>query len=290
MAYFLAVLGNISFASASLFFAHYSKQVSAYWMNAFKTVVTWGLLVFVFLYLSPPLPAVEPLLLLMSSGFLGLNLGDLFLLLAFIRLGSSRTLMIFGFQPLLMGVASFFLFNQEIGPYRFISLIFLIGCLFFYSLEKYRAEGHWESKGLFFALIGMSLDTVGVLLTRYAFDMASTISPLEGHFYRCSGALIGFALMHAFWKRIDLRAHFLKWNVRERSLIVAASLLGTFFSLWFYLTAVRIGHLASLSAIAVTGPLFASLLEHWWKKELPSRYSLAATACFLIGFAILVLL
>jgi drug/metabolite transporter (DMT)-like permease len=287
-AYLFAILGNICFASASLVFASYSKKVSAYWMNAFKTVVTWLalLLLMIFIgYHSPSLPSLSAFL---ASGFLGLNLGDLFLLSAFVRLGSSRSLMIFGFQPLFMGVASYFLFGQEVGPWRFLSLIFLVGCLFFFSLEKYKQEGHWEIRGLMFALIGMGFDTIGVLLSRWGFDASPAVPAMEGHFYRCFGAVLGFALMARFWKPLNLLAGFRRWNNKQRALIVCASWLGTLLSLYFYLTAVRVGHLASLAGIAVTGPLFASLLELIWKKERPSPYSLAALACFLTGFIILI--
>lgn len=259
-------------------------------MNAFKATVSWFFLALSMFWLGTHVPSMKSVGYFMLSGLVGLNFGDLFLLSAFVRLGSSRTLMIFGFQPLLIGAASFFLFGQEVGTLRFLSLIFLIGCLFFFSLEKYKQEGHWEVRGLVFALIGMSLDAVGILLTRSAFDHTPNLMPLEGHFYRCTGAVVGFMLMSLWWKPLNLVPQFMKWRKRERLLLVTASFLGTFLSLLLYLTAVRIGHLASLSGIAVTGPLFASLLELAWKKERPSRYSLAALFCFLVGFYLLMTL
>jgi len=60
-----------------------------------------------------------------------------------------------------------------------------------------------------FALLGIVLDGLGVLVTRYAFDSAPGIGTTEGNFYRALGALASFVcvlllLAPALWNGFPL--------------------------------------------------------------------------------------
>jgi drug/metabolite transporter (DMT)-like permease len=237
---------------------------------------------------------------LLLSGAVGLGVGDLFLLDAFVRIGVSRTLMLYGFQPLILGLAAALFFNQSFETHRLIAIAFLIACLMIFSLERYRETRKWEVRGLVMAIIGVSMDSGGVLLTRYAFEQSPQTRPLEGHLIRCAGALVSYALI-AFMVHlrrriqnssettpvIGLLVNFRRLDLKSRALILAGCFGGTYFSLCLYLTAIQIGHLASISAISITGPMFAALLESIVAKRSPSPYLAAAFIFFLSGFAIL---
>ncbi len=164
----------------------------------------------------------------------------------------------------------------------------MVLCLFTFSLERYRSEKNWELTGLFFALAGVCLDSCGVLLTRAAFNDSPQIAAMEGHFYRCLGALLGFAIISRF-RPFAFAGVLEAMSRRGRLLVIAASLGGTYLSLLLYLSAVKIGHLASISAIAITGPMFATLLESVVHRKAPSAYLYVAFLFFAIGFYILVL-
>ena len=167
---FFALGSTITFATSSLVFAEFSRRISALWMNCFKCIVA-----FAFLALTIPIttgwtPAsFESLTGLVLSGFIGLNLGDLFLLNAFAKLGAARTLMVFGFQPLFLGFAAHLVFGQKFNPHSLLAVFFLIACLTTFALERFRQERVWGVNGLIYALIGVSFDASGVLLSRAAF-------------------------------------------------------------------------------------------------------------------------
>jgi drug/metabolite transporter (DMT)-like permease len=239
--------------------------------------------------------------LLLLSGFIGLGVGDLFLLDAFIRIGVSRTLMLYGFQPLLLGLTGLLLFDQSFDSRRLIAIVFLIGCLVVFSLEKYRESKSWEIRGLFMAIVGVSMDSAGVVLTRIAFESSPHTQPLEGHLIRCVGALAAYVLIAAFihGRRylsgsaertpvIGLFTNFLRFDGKSRALILLGCFAGTYLSLCLYLTAIQIGHLASISAIAITGPMFAALLESLLNKKRPSKYLGIAFCFFIAGFSVLI--
>lgn len=243
---------------------------------------------------------------LLLSGFIGLGIGDLFLLDAFIRIGVSRTLMLYGFQPLLLGLAGAAFFDQTFDGRRLLAIVFLIGCLVVFSLEKYRESKSWEFRGLLMAIIGVSMDSTGVLLTRFAFEDSPHTQPLEGHLIRCFGALFAYVCVAGFihsrrWLMrsnggpqntapvVGLFSNFLRFDNPSRALILLGCFAGTYLSLCLYLTAIQIGHLASISAISITGPMFAALLEAIIHKKRPSRYLGIAFLFFICGFTILML-
>lgn len=308
--YILTLGAALSFSSASLIFAKFSRSVSVIWMNAAKAFIAMILLLITLPILfwaqghtSWLPPSDWATVLLLISGFIGLGIGDLFLLDAFIRIGVSRTLMLYGFQPLLLGLTGLLLFDQTFDTRRLIAIIFLIGCLVVFSLEKYRESKSWEIRGLTMAIIGVSMDSFGVILTRLAFENSKHTQPLEGHLIRCFGALAAYAMIAAFvhTKRrvtnstdrtpvVGLFSNFLRFDIKSRALILLGCFAGTYLSLCLYLTAIQIGHLASISAIAITGPMFAALLETLIHKRKPSKHLGLAFAFFLCGFTILVIL
>jgi len=257
-------------------------------MNAFKAGVAWCLFALTVLVLnlwvSLPWPVTAALLV---SGILGLGVGDVFLLNAYARMGAARTLILYGFQPFFIGIASYFLFGQELAGPRMIAIVFFVGCLFTFSLEKYREAGHWEVPGLVAALVGVMFDNCGVILSRWAFDQMPSMTAFQANFLRCSGALIFFfvfARLHA----IQLKAGWRKLNPSGKRLAVIAVCLGTYLSLFLYLTAIKIGHLASISALGVVGPIIASAMECAYTRQRPSKYLLSALLLFIAGFSILI--
>lgn len=231
-------------------------------------------------------PAFISFVFLFLSGFVGLNLGDLFLLSAFKRIGSSRTLMIFSFQPLMMAAFAFLVFGQTLGISKLFAIFFLISCVFVISYEGYRSEKKWEWAGPLLALGGVLLDCIGVLMTRYAFDSDPQLTVMEANFYRCLGACLGFVLISRFFP-FRFRRRFFRMSKPARLLVLLGSFMGTFLSLWIYLTAIEIGHLAKIAAVVGAGPLFTALLESLVLRRVPSRYLWASLLLFILGFGLL---
>lgn len=225
---------------------------------------------------------------LMISGILGLGIGDIFLLKAYARMGAARTLILFGFQPLFLGIASWYFFGQEVSPQKFVAIIFFIGCLWTFSFEKYKEVGQWEIIGLVAALLGVIFDNTGIILTRWSFDSAPAMDPLQANAIRCVGALLFFIVANPFLKA-RLIPEFLNLTRKEKILSITAAFFGTFLSLLLYLNAVRVAHLASLAAVGVSGPLISAFIECVYYRRWPTPYLIFALALFLSGFAILVL-
>lgn len=281
--YLLAIGANISFAIGSLIYADYSKRFHARWMNFFKAIIAVLAFGLFFLYsFDFDFFNTKQFIGLFLSGFIGLGIGDIFLLYAFSHFGAGRTLMVFGFQPVLLGVLSYFLFGQEVTSSQIFSIGLFILCLLTISHEQYRANRKWELIGLLAAVLGVFLDGMGVVLTRWSFDLDPRLTSMEGNFYRCLGAVFSFVFIRYKYS-IDYFKFNRQLNRNEWLILIIGSLLGTFVSLGFYLKAVQTGHLASISGIAITGSLFSSMIECIRSKKWPSFHLVFAFGLFLIG-------
>ncbi|MCT4643244.1 MAG: DMT family transporter [Bacteriovoracaceae bacterium] len=283
-AYILALLANLSFAFGSQFFTHYSRRFSPIWMNVSKALVA----AFAFCAIILLTSGFHEISLLnfgifFLSGFIALGIGDIFLLKAFSKIGPGRTMLLFGFHPVIVGILSFFILGQIVPSRKLIGIVFFLACLFIFSLETFKKEGKWDVSGLIFAFLGMAFDAVGVLITRYAFDMNSNITSMEGNFYRCLGALCSYLLIRLFIN-FDYFGNLRKLETKSKFYVLIGALFGTTISLGLYLRAIQTAqNLATITAISITSVIFASSFECIWQKKYPSKYLLSAFVFFAIG-------
>jgi drug/metabolite transporter (DMT)-like permease len=280
----MTLMANISFSLGSQFFTHYTRKFSSTWMNTFKALVA---LIFFFLtiILTTGFHGISlyNIGLFFLSGFIALGVGDILLLKAYEKIGPGRTMVLFGFHPVIVGLIAFVLLDQTIELNKVWAIFFFIGCLLTFSYETFKSSGRWDLSGLLFAFGGMFLDASGILITRYAFDLNKIITPIEGNFYRCIGALASYMIIRKF-SPFQFRSRFLSLNLKSRLYVFLGAFLGTYLSLALYLNAIKItDNLASISALSITGVIFSSAFECIWNKTLPSKYLMIAFILFGCG-------
>lgn len=291
---FYALGATLCFAYSSTIFTEFARKVSPIWMNSFKAFIAliafWASIALWGQWVNPDPKTV---LALLSSGCIGLMVGDIFMLHAMKDLGASRMLMIFGLQPFVLGVASFFLFDQKFSLMNFVGVVLMLGCLYTISLESYKKNGHWQVRGMLWGLIAILLDAAGVLMTRYGFDNSPGVSSMQVNAIRCVGAVLGFFAINAFYLKKKERVVFAPvWKTfskKEKWRVLMAALGGTYFSLMLYLTAVSKGQLSVISSVTVTGPMFASLFECVRLRRWPNVYQMIALVFFGGGFIVFTL-
>lgn len=281
--YALALTANLFFSTASMVFSHYSRKFSPEWMNMTKVAVAMGCFLAACAFtgvVTLPLVAVAYLAL---SGLLGLCIGDLFLFRAYATLGAGRSLVLYSFQPLLLGIYGSVFLGQTVSASQSAAVACMMACLGLFVLERNRLHGQWDLKSFLWAFTGILLDGVGVMLTRTVYEMAPTLGSMQVNVIRCGGALLGFLVLSPKgYARII--GDFRRLPDKERWILVIACLCGTFLSLSLYLAALKHAHMASLTALAITGPVWVSLLECLWARRLPNRYLSGAFLFFVLGF------
>ncbi len=282
--YILTLGANLSFAIGSQAYTHFGKRFGSLWVNSFKAFIALiGFSLTVLLFENLHLPTNYSLALLLLSGIIGLGIGDTFLVNAFVDIGPGRTLVLFGFQPIVLGVLGNIFLGQAISTHKFLGIIFCILCVLTFSYENMKKSGHWNFKGITNAFLGMSFDAVGLLLTRLAFENDSLLTSMQGNIYRILGAFLTYVILGLFIGKINLISNFYKITRNQKLLVIMGSFLGTFISLALYLKAIQIGNLATISAISITGTLFSAIFECILGKHWPSKYLIVAFIFFLFG-------
>lgn len=226
--------------------------------------------------------------LLFVSGLGGLCGGDIFLFKAYTTLGAGRTLVMFSFEPLLLGLYGYLFLGQLFTVNQSLAVICMVVCIYIFMLERSRQTGTWDFRSFIWAFTGILLDAVGVMMTRTAYEIAPGLETFQVNVIRCIGALFGFLLVSP---KIYLQfpKDILAFSKRDKIVIVGASIGGCFLSLTLYLAAVKHAHMGTLSAIAITGPVWVALLESLYYRRWPNRYLVGAFVFFLLGFYMMVL-
>jgi drug/metabolite transporter (DMT)-like permease len=291
-AYFFALSAAILFSGASVIFAKFAASHSSLWMNFWKNIVaTVSFVVATAIscwWFQESLGGLlgRPLLYLLASGMLGLAIGDLFLFQAYRRIGSARTIMIFSFSPLFLTLEGYLFFGQSLAWNQGVALLFMMGCAWVISFERFRQDGAWEWRGILYAIIGVVLDNIGVVLSKMAFELSPGSSAFSTNAIRGIGAIVPLVILNLYFRE-PLLLSFAQISRREKWVVAGAGFMGTFLSLTCWLTALKIGHIGSLAGVGSFNPVAASLWEWILLRKRPTVYLLTALALFLVGFVFL---
>ncbi|MGZ3651654.1 MAG: EamA family transporter [Bdellovibrionota bacterium] len=289
----LALLSAILFSGSSVIFARFSVSHSSLWMNLMKNttaLVAFAVAAAVSLTVGGESLAgltLRPSTCFFLSGLLGLGIGDYFLFRGYQRLGSARTMLVFSLSPIFLTIEGWLVFHQNLSLVQGIAILLMMACVWTISFEKFRAEGHWEWKGIGFAFLGVLLDNVGIVLSRQAFDLSPGTTAFTANVIRCIGSVIPLLIWGAFsGEKVFRRFGRLEW--RDRALVVFSGFMGSFLSLALWLTALKIGMIGGLAAVGSFNPIAASLWEWLLLRRRPSAYLIAALVLFLSGFFLLI--
>jgi drug/metabolite transporter (DMT)-like permease len=287
--YAMAIGANLTYSSASMVFSIYAKRFSSMWINQVKVSIAF-LAFLTAMLVGGEIVAISPseMALLLLSGFVGLCAGDIFLYRAFTTLGPARSLVLYSFQPLILGIYGYFFLNQFFSLNQTLAVMCMIVCIFIFMLERNKLTGEWDLRSFTWAFLGICLDAIGVMLTREAYELNSGLQTFQVNVVRCSGALIGFFLISPK-SYLMVAKGVMELRKREKTLLVGAAICGCFISLTLYLAALKHAHVGTLTAIAITGPVWVSLLECLYHRRLPNFYLIGAFAFFLTGFYLMVI-
>lgn len=287
--YALAIGANLAYSTSSMVFSVYAKRFSSMWINQVK-VLTAFVAFLIAMFFAEKFVSLQPATIgyLVLSGFAGLCLGDVFLFRAFTTLGPARSLVLYSFQPLMLGIYGYFFLQQTFTINQTLSVICMVVCIFIFMLERNKTTGSWDMKSFIWAFLGISLDSIGVMLTREAYESNIELQTFQVNVMRCIGALVGFILMSPKGY-LTVAKDFVVLRKREMSLVIGSAICGCFLSLTLYLAALKYAHVGTLTAIAITGPVWVSLLECLYHRRLPNLYLMVAFCFFLTGFYLMVI-
>ncbi len=280
----MALLSNIFFGLSCLVFAQYTEKFGTFWVNYFKAIVSTicFFLLALLLKINFFTELDESKIYFFFSGALGLALADVFLLTSLRHNGVGETLIFYSFQPFLVFACSYFLWGEQLATSQWAGVFIFCLCLFIFCFEKFQ-KSKVHLKYALMALIAILLDTVGILISKYAYNLAPDINSVEACVYRGLGALAMLSIITCF-KPLNFVSSFKSMDTKSKSIIFAACFMGTFLSLLFYLKAVQIGTITILTAVSVATPLWSTFFEFFYNKKKPSRVFVVCFTLYLGAF------
>lgn len=287
--YALAFGANIAYSTATMVFSLYARRFSSLWINQVKVAVAF-IAFLVAMFLTDQIVTVDytGIAFLILSGFAGLCMGDVFLYRAFITLGPARSLVLYSFQPLMLGLYGYFFLGQFFTLNQTLAVMSMIICIFIFMLERNKLTGSWDFSSFMWAFLGISFDALGMMLTREAYEQNPELQTFQVNVIRCLGAFLGFILMSPK-SYFNIAKDMVSLRKRELSLLIGACISGGFLSLTLYLAALKHAHVGTLTAIAITGPVWVSFLECLYHRKLPNLYLIMAFLFFFAGFYLMVI-
>ena len=192
----MAIGANLTFSTASMIFSFYAKKYSPMWINQVKVCVAFvAFIIAILLGGEFSMVSSSAVILLFVSGLIGLCVGDIFLFRAYATLGAGRSLVLFSFQPLLLGIYGYFFLQQIFTFNQSLAVACMVICIYIFMLERNRLIGSWDHTSFFWAFSGICLDAFGVMLTRSAYEISPELETFQVNAIRCAGALVGFLLI-----------------------------------------------------------------------------------------------
>lgn len=277
--YLSILLSTMLWSVASMMYATLGRNIGVRRLNFFKAL--FSLLFFLaatILWGSFSWPR-EVVWLLLGSGFAGFALGDLFIFYGFSKMGAGRSLMLTAFAPLFVILWSRLLYGTIVEPRIFIGILALIFCLFFLSLEKLKSF-EIRPKVFLAVIFGISLESLGVVMSKHAFILAPTLDAFSANFFRISISLVFLTVLMKV-KKVSVNPNDI--TRRDLKLTILSSFLGTFLALYFYLHALSQGEAPVISALSNLAPIYASIFDHILEKRMPTKWFLLAIASMCCG-------
>ncbi len=258
------------------------------WINQFKVVIAL-IAFFIGMILSGNIASLTfgSTSFLLLSGLSGLCIGDIFLFKAYTTLGAGRSLILFSFQPLLLGLYGYLFLGQIFTLNQTLSVIAMIICIFIFMFERNKLTGAWDLKSFSWAFIGICFDAVGVMLTRTSYELNPDLQTFQVNLIRALGAMVGFILINPKSYPVIFK-DVISLSRKDLMILFTATFCGCFLSLTLYLAALKHAHIGTLTAISITGPVWVSMLECLYHRKLPNPYLLTAFSFFLVGFYLMI--
>lgn len=283
--FYFALTANLLFSFSSFFIAKFTIKYGTIWTNTFKNLIA----VLCFLLSSVLInyqgfPDLQTSYYLFLSGIIGLAIGDIFILNAFSKLGSTRVIVLYGLTPFFVAIIRFVVFKKELLISELVPVLFFSICLLCFARERKKLLGVWDIRSLAIGACGVFFDAIGVVLTRVAFQASPNLSSFHANTIRGIGSLVIMFIILKY-KNISFFKPIIniKKQTKDLMTLFMVPITGTFLSLLFYLQAIKVGNLVIITALGVSGPILSSLIESYAEKKWPSWYLVVAILCFSLG-------
>ncbi len=285
----LSALTSAAFwASASVIYAHYVKNISAIILNFAK-----GILAVLFIYIAVLiLPQysfgnikTDGIIILLVAGSLGIGLGDSFYFVSLRFIGARLSLLIQLSSPPLAAMFAFILYEEKIS-FVAVSGIFitLLGISWVLTEKNENVIKKVDLlKGILFSAFASVSSALGIVYAHNAMQV-HTQDPMVAAFYRLMGGNLVLIVLIFF--RLSKTSYSNLFKKRTFSFIALASFFGTFISIWLQQVALQKIPAGIAQTLFSTSPLFVIPISVFMGERITPR-SVLGVLFSIVGIYIL---
>lgn len=246
-------------ALASIWFSRLSHHLPVVQINFLKGFLAIVILTAVLYIGGGSLAALplQPMLLLVVSGIVGITLGDTAYLKALQFLGPRRTLLLANLAPPLVGLIAWATLAERLAWRAWLGIFLTLSGVTWVILERTQEENGSTNlqKGLLFGFLAALCQSVAIVLSR-AVLTRSSIDALQSTILRLAPAILLLALWSMFRRQPTLNLQAYCQQPRLAVWILIATLLGTVFAMWLQQVAIALTAVGIVQTLLSTSPLF----------------------------------
>ena len=283
-----ALISAFFWASSSVIYARYVKNISAIILNLTKGVLAASFIFIILFFMqdsSLTAIKVNGIFILMIAGLLGIGLGDTFYFMSLRHIGARLSLLIQLSSPPLAALFSFVLYNEKISFLAIFGIFITLLGISWVLTEKTNIETDKSNrlKGIIFSVIASICSAFGIVYAHNAMQF-HTQDPMVAAFYRLMGG--NFVLLVMLFFRLSKPSFQNLFKRRTFFLVTLASFFGTFISIWLQQIALKNIPAGVAQTLFSTSPLFVIPISIFLGEKISIR-SILGVIVAIIGIYIL---
>ncbi|BBN81742.1 hypothetical protein PA25_17270 [Pseudoalteromonas sp. A25] len=287
-----AIMAAFVWASSTLLYKRFSHSLTPFELNVSKGVIAGVMMISAIIVMQDwQAPGnVQSWYWLISSGVIGIAIGDSAYFAALRNIGPARTLIIESFAPAIAGLLNIVMLGTYLSLQAWLGIVVtIVGVLIALKPRQILPdlERRIYIKGICFALLAALCQAAGMVMSKGAMNVEQTsslwaalIRLLSGTF--CVAIIVVLLKEHSF--KHAIRIH----EVDGRGWLLTAIFFGTFIGLWLQLLSVKHTDPAVAQTIFATAPLMVMTIG-FIKKEPVTVNMVLGGILAVIGVGVLLL-
>jgi drug/metabolite transporter (DMT)-like permease len=295
----LAALGtSLCFSFGSTLFTLSGRAIGSPLVNRTRLLVSMLLVMLLHLLLygqlAPLDAAPERWFWLGLSGFVGLVLGDTFLLQAFVLIGPRLSMLMMALAPVIGAILAWVFLGETLEPLEVLGIAITLGGIMMVIAERNHSGSSVQVTdqrqyiiGLLCGLGGAVGQAGGLVLSKMG--LGGDFPALSGNLIRLLVATAIIWVIAVFNRQLFKSYHALRANPRAFVLLTGGSILGPVVGVWLSLVAVQNTNIGVASTLSSLMPVFLIPISYVMFKERATRQAVIGTLVAIVGMVLLFL-
>ncbi|AEV28741.1 putative permease, DMT superfamily [Sphaerochaeta pleomorpha str. Grapes] len=294
---FLALLTAGCWAQNSVTYRYLGEKVGS---DAVAHIRMWIALPAIFLlaYMTEgtffPLGlSMQTYIVLLLSGAIGYFITDMLVFYAFVWLGARESMIILTLSPVATAIFSYFLFGETLLPVQIFGILLTIsGVILMVVLEMrhqkvcFEENSKAKAKGFAFAILGSVLQSIALILAKYALD---STGPVSTNLVRNVGGILTF-IIYSFLIKKNAKQQFKAFtNPKLFSLLFIAALIGPVLGMSLQMKAFTLAPVGIVTTISQISPIILLPIDKFIFHKKLTLASIIGTFVSIGGVALLFL-